>query len=309
MASLWKTTFLRTFGFIAWASLSAWLFSVVEHTGKDGKEEKDQLLKSLYISMASKYNMTITDFNNFSSIAHEALSQPKPRWTYAVSLEFVFQAMTTIGYGYITPQTPAGQLLCIFICLLGIPITLLALKSAGELIAKLVNALVTKFESKLLKRAQPKKIEMKSAVILFILMVTLIVTNGALVMRSHGWTFLESVYFWFVTLTTIGFGDYVPEKRKHYLENSITEEKAKKTGLLVFSSMFMTIYAMIGLCVVSSVINSIMAALEELKFPRACPLCVSRKTQDEMNTALPNCSPKRQENSTDKVKVCHLTEM
>ena len=126
--------------------------------------------------------------------------------------------MLFAGYGYVTPQTPAGQILCIFICLLGIPITLLALKSVGDLMAKLVNALVTKFESKLFKRAHPEKVETKSAVILFFLMVIFIVANGRLVMSTQGWTFVESVYFWFVTLTTIGFGDYVPEKRKFHSE-------------------------------------------------------------------------------------------
>ena len=206
--------------------------------------------------------------------------------------------MLFAGYGYVTPQTPAGQILCIFICLLGIPITLLALKSVGDLMAKLVNALVTKFESKLFKRAHPEKVETKSAVILFFLMVIFIVANGRLVMITQGWTFVESVYFWFVTLTTIGFGDYVPEKRKFH-----SEQRTRKG----FFHMLMTIYAMIGLCVVSSVINSVMAAMEELKFHRACPMCASRKTRDEVNNAEPNCTPKRQENGTEN--RCYLTEL
>lgn len=97
MAPLFKTALLRTFGFLLWAFFSAWLFYVVEYTEKDNQEEKYQLLHSLYVSMTSKYNMTIEEFNNFSSIAYEALSEPKPQWTYSVSVNFVFQAFTTIG--------------------------------------------------------------------------------------------------------------------------------------------------------------------------------------------------------------------
>ena len=69
----------------------------MEYTEKDNQEEKYQLLHSLYVSMTSKYNMTIEEFNNFSSIAYEALTEPKPQWTYSVSVNFVFQAFTTIG--------------------------------------------------------------------------------------------------------------------------------------------------------------------------------------------------------------------
>ena len=97
MDPLVKAVLLRTCGFILWLSLSAWLFSVVEYTEKDNVEEKYQLLLSLYESMASKYNITIEDFNNFSSVAHEALSEPKPQWTYSAAIDFVFQAVTTIG--------------------------------------------------------------------------------------------------------------------------------------------------------------------------------------------------------------------
>ena len=70
---------------------------MAEHTEKGIVEEKYQLLFSLYNLMASKCNMTIEEFNNFSSLALEALSQPKPRWTYIAAVDFVFQAFTTIG--------------------------------------------------------------------------------------------------------------------------------------------------------------------------------------------------------------------
>lgn len=98
----------------------------------------------MFDSMASKYNMTLEDFNHFSNMAYEALSEPKMEWTYTVAMRFVFQAVTTIGYGFITPQTPEGQLLCIFVSLLGIPITVLAFQAIGELISRWVNKVVQK---------------------------------------------------------------------------------------------------------------------------------------------------------------------
>lgn len=97
MDPVFKSALLRTISLILWTFLSAWLFSIVEYTEKDNAEEKYQLLLSLYDSMASKYNMTIEEFSNFSNVAYEALSEPKPRWTYTDSIDFVFQAVTTIG--------------------------------------------------------------------------------------------------------------------------------------------------------------------------------------------------------------------
>ena len=97
MDSLFKAVLLRTFGFFSWVFFSAWLFLMVENTEKDNKEDKYKLLLSLYHSMAMKYNVTIEDFNNFSSVAYEALSEPGPRWTLLMALMFVLHSITTVG--------------------------------------------------------------------------------------------------------------------------------------------------------------------------------------------------------------------
>ena len=97
MNPLFKKALIRTFGFFLCASFSAWLFVLVEKTEKDDVMEKYQVLHSLYESMVYKYNMSIEEFNNFSSVAYEALSEPKPQWTYNAALDFVLQALTTIG--------------------------------------------------------------------------------------------------------------------------------------------------------------------------------------------------------------------
>ena len=74
-----------------------WLFVVVEKSNGHTVETKYHLLSSLYLFMASKYNMTIEEFNNFSSVAHDALSDITPRWTYFGAVSFVAQVISTIG--------------------------------------------------------------------------------------------------------------------------------------------------------------------------------------------------------------------
>ena len=97
MNPLIKKTIFRALGFLLWTSLSSWLFVLVEYTEEIDSEEKRQLLLAVYASMSTKYNMSIKEFNNYSSMVYEAMSEPKPQWNYHASVDFVLQAITTIG--------------------------------------------------------------------------------------------------------------------------------------------------------------------------------------------------------------------
>ena len=92
-----KAALFRLLVFFLFISACSWLFVQLEYTEEEDVLTKYHLLKSLYESMASKCNMTIDEFNNFSNVAYEALSQAKSQWTYFAAMEFVFQAVTTIG--------------------------------------------------------------------------------------------------------------------------------------------------------------------------------------------------------------------
>lgn len=297
MDLLHKKVLYRTFGFLLLWSLSSFLFVLVEHTEEKDFEVKSKLLRSMFDSMASKYNMTLEDFNHFSNMAYEALSEPKMEWTYTVAMRFVFQAVTTIGYGFITPQTPEGQLLCIFVSLLGIPITVLAFQAIGELISRWVNKVVQKIEKKILKREETKRMRKKSVALLVSLTLILIIVNGFVMMIPFDWSFIEAVYFWIVTLTTIGFGDYAPVKsqRIEKLSINISQSPLKEEGLdavaerthTLFTSIFYSLYLVLCLCLVSSILNSILSYIEERKFRAPCPGCVPKKiqagTENELN--------------------------
>jgi len=176
--------------------------------------------------------------------------------------------------------------LCIFVSLLGIPITLLALKSIGELISTLVDTTVTKLEKKILNSSDPQKIKTKSAVILFLLMLVFLLATARLHKSLSDWTFVEEVYFWFITFSTIGFGDYTHQK----------SHKSQKSALTVLFATGYVCHTIIGLCLVSSVLNSIMEALEEHKCRPRCLGCIPRKIQDHVDGDVreePNNPPNR----------------
>ena len=206
-----------------------------------------------------------------------------------VSLDPLF----SLGYGNITPRTSAGQLLCIPVSFFGIPLTILLLKSIGEGISKILNNTVGKFETKILHRAEPQNLNTKSAVIIFFVMNFLMVTHGWAAMYFCNWTFVEGIYFWFITSTTIGFGDYLPftqqsqnvDIRQVIQNHTINEDDiAQKVHPfihfldIVFVSLFV-----FDLCIVASVINSIAAATGEWKHHSHCSCCVRRVSQEQLN--------------------------
>ena len=151
---------------------------------------------------------------------------------------------------------------------------------------------MTKLEKKILNSLEPKKIKTKSAVILFLLMLAYLLVTTRLHMSLSDWTFVEGLYFWFITFSTIGFGDYIPHKSQQritqlFINGTAIQENeegrifhSQKDALKIFVAMGYMCHSIIGLCLVSSVLNSIVEALEEQKCRPRCLGCVSRKTQD-----------------------------
>ena len=175
------------------------------------------------------------------------------------------------------------------------------LKSIGELITKWVNFIATKLEQKILKREEPKQVKTKSAAILLLLMVSLIVINSLVMMHFEDWTFVEGIYFSFVTWSTIGFGDYLPLKkvpqnmRQLFVNTSKRyQNKTTKTSFTFLSGILTPLYVIVGLCIVSSVLNSIMTAVEERQCRLRCPGCISREIGDHVNNEHYNIQERRE---------------
>lgn len=82
---------------------------------------------------------------------------------------------------------------------------MLAIKTLGELLAIGVRFLVIKMDTVLLKRTEPRHVKVKSFILSCLLINLLEVLLAALSSTViENWSFLESLYAWFTTFTTIG---------------------------------------------------------------------------------------------------------
>lgn len=105
-------------------------------------------------------------------------------------------------------ESALGQGVTIIFCTIGIPMTMLAMKSLWELLAIGVRSLVIKTETILLNRTEPRHVKLNTICVSgYIIVFQHVMLASLSTSFTANWSFLESFYAWFITLNTIGFGD------------------------------------------------------------------------------------------------------
>lgn len=59
------------------------------------------------------------------------------------------------------------------------------------------------------------QLKTKTIMVMIILIMFMLLLGGMLYNLTEPWTFLDGLYFCFVTITTIGFGDLVPNEGQY----------------------------------------------------------------------------------------------
>ncbi|MBN3282520.1 KCNK2 protein, partial [Polyodon spathula] len=132
-------------------------------------------------------------------------------WDLSSSFFFAGTVITTIGFGNISPHTKCGRIFCIIYALLGIPLFGFLLAGVGDQLGTIFGKGIAKVEDMFVKwNVSQTKIRVISTVLFILFGCLLFVAIPAIIFQHiEGWSTLESIYFVVITLTTIGFGDFV----------------------------------------------------------------------------------------------------
>lgn len=193
-------------------------------------------------------------------------------WDYWKVVFFCVTMLTTVGYGNICPATRMGKIGVIIYSAIGIPLTVMVIARIGSRLTEWQLLLYIKIKHYCCKERSmnygqishttdkitlnleeenddaivkiettPKVNESNFNLPVFVpvsIFLIYIFLGGVMYSVLEDWDYVDALYFVFVSLTTIGFGDFLPSDDRFYIETSI--------------------YIFIGLILISTCINTIV---------------------------------------------------
>uniref|UniRef100_A0A8C8SB65 Potassium channel subfamily K member n=1 Tax=Pelusios castaneus TaxID=367368 RepID=A0A8C8SB65_9SAUR len=171
---------------------------VLQHQGCLAEPRLEQLLER------------VLDADNYGVSALGNVSEDE-NWDFSSALFFAASVLTTTGYGHTVPLSDGGKIFCIVYTLLGLPASLLlATCLLQQLLRLLSHRPVQYLHAHWGIPAGHAALGHATALGLSVLGLFILLPALCFWALESGWTFLESVYFCFISLSTIGLGDYVP---------------------------------------------------------------------------------------------------
>ena len=206
---------------------------------------------------------------------------PVDRWNFGRSLVFSITTITTIGYGTWKPTRMHSKVFCVIYASFGIPLFLClvfiwtkifknleyktrkSLKNSEDLVSRKVDIVSEQsLQNRDSKTCMTRKILIRvvSVTFLYFIIPALIIQRAEVHERSgfikneleNPWSFGEALYYCFITLTTIGYGDYMT------WGNNLSENVQR------FYFVFIEIWKVAGLVGVSLVVNRVSEKVNEL---------------------------------------------
>ncbi|XP_068952700.1 LOW QUALITY PROTEIN: potassium channel subfamily K member 17-like [Petaurus breviceps papuanus] len=176
------------------------------------------------------------------------------------------------GYGNLSPQTMGARLFCIFFAFLGIPLNLVLLNRLGRLMLSWVQRWTHWLGEAQKNQARARWFAGSCAFLSGLLMFFLL--PPLLFSHMEGWSYEEGFYYSFITLSTVGFGDYVigmnPDRKYPIWYKNVV-----------------SMWILFGMAWLALIINLVISLMENSTVLCTCSLRYPCRTGDPLETPSP----------------------
>ncbi|CAO1325075.1 unnamed protein product [Diamesa tonsa] len=217
--------------------------AVFDALESETEKKRFEALQAIEDMIIKKYNIDSEDFKIMETVVlktepHKAGKQ----WKFTGAFYFSITVLTTIGYGHSTPSTVGGKLFTMCYAIVGIPLGLVMFQSIGERVNRL-SSFVIQTVKKSLNCKKTAASELDLIIVVTTLSSLTIAGGAAAFSKFENWKYFDSVYYAFITLTTIGFGDMVALQKDNALN--------KRPEYVMFALIFI----LFGLAIVAASLN------------------------------------------------------
>ncbi|XP_069494989.1 potassium channel subfamily K member 16-like [Ambystoma mexicanum] len=211
-----RTSVLLAVSYLGYLLAGAAVFQALEEGAE--QEAKDKAIRHKLGFLRNFTCLAREDLELLVEVIEEAVNQgihplgndsvlQHSNWDFSSSFFFVGSVVTTIGYGRLAPRTAGGQIFCVIYALFGIPLNLIVLSDIGKRLSRVCQRL-----GECLAHKGMEKKKVKFLTIMFFLVTGIIAflcMPPFAFSDMEGWNYREGFYYAFISLSTIGFGDYV----------------------------------------------------------------------------------------------------
>lgn len=183
-------------------------------------------------------------------------------WTFYHAFFFSFTVLSTVGYGNLAPTTNLGRIIMIAYSLIGIPINGILFSGLGDFFSNTFTSIYTRYKNYKITndiRYVPPQLSLFATVCIALVpgIAFSIILPSLMFSYFENWSFATSVYYSYVTMTTIGFGDFVPTFQP--------QQPHKFGGLFIVYQIFIIVWFIFSLGYLVMIMTFISKGLRSKK--------------------------------------------